>query len=75
MLGKFIAELICVLLMIIGFALMRNSEGERKQFTIGLVILTIGLVVDVSIAGAPLLAIICLIAMIVAYIYAQPILW
>ena len=70
-----VAEIICILLMIIGFTVMYGSEAERKQFTIGLVVLTIGLVADLVIAGCPILAIMSIGSMIGAYCLAKPALW
>lgn len=75
MVQTLVAELICVLFMIIGFALIYGSEAERKQFTIGLVVLTIGLVADLIIAGCPIMAILSVFAMIGAYFMARPVLW
>lgn len=61
--------------MVIGSALIYGSEAEKKQFTIGLVVLTIGLVADLIIAECPIMAVLCVFAMIGAYFMARPVLW
>ena len=70
-----IAEIICIIIMVIGFLVMYGSKAERKQLTIGLVLLTVGLVADLIIAGVPFMAMFCLLGMIAAYFFARRLLW